>query len=87
MTMTNIFRMLREFESTANPNTFKKIFGEGSNHLWNIFSSRCDYNLVKFTRVLDSENHALLMAYFDRPLGASICSLAKAESFTKIATS
>jgi hypothetical protein len=71
MKMEYIFRMMREFESTANPNTFKKIFDEGSTHLWNLFSSKCDSNLIRFSRVLDSENHNKLMNYFDFPMQKS----------------
>lgn len=73
MKMTQIFRMLREFESTANPNTFKKLFGEKcATHLWNQFSQKCDYNLVRFTRILDSQNHEALMLYFQQPITAKM---------------
>jgi hypothetical protein len=66
--MEKIFRMLREFESNANPGTFKIIFKESANHLWNQFTYKCDYNIVRFTRILDSENHKALMSYLDVPI-------------------
>lgn len=69
MKMTQIFRMLREFESTANPNTFKTLFGEKcAPHLWNQFSQKCDYNLVCFTRILDTDHQEKLMEYFEGPI-------------------
>ena len=66
--MEEIFRMLREFESVANPNTFKIIFGQSGRHLWNVFSYKCDHNLILFTRKLDQENHKALVEYFDYPI-------------------
>jgi Fe-S cluster biosynthesis and repair protein YggX len=69
--MEQIFRMLREFESVASPNTFKLIFGEMGAHLWNKFSFKCDHNLIKFTRILDNENNKKLMDYFDQPIQKS----------------
>ena len=70
--MNYLFNMFREFESVANPNTFKKIFGDVGHHLWNQFSQKCDYNLVKFTRILDEQNNTALMDYFQRPVDAKI---------------
>ena len=69
MKMQHIFRMLREFEATANEGTFKKIFGDYIyKHLWNKFSFHYDSNIVAFTRTLDTENNEKLMAYFDVPI-------------------
>lgn len=68
MKMEQIFNMLREFESTANPGMFKKIFNQSGAHLWNQFSYKCNYNLIAFTRILDTENHKALMDYFQEPI-------------------
>ncbi len=66
--MEQIFRMLREFESTANPNTFKTIFGYYGSHLWNQFTFKYGGNVVAFSRGLDNENNKKLMDYFDQPI-------------------
>lgn len=67
--MEGIFRMLREFECTANEGTFKKIFGDYIyKHLWNKFTIIHNFNLISFTRTLDRENHELLMNYFEEPI-------------------
>jgi len=66
--MDIIFRILREFESTSNPNTFKLIFGHLGPHLWNKFTFKHGSNIVAFSRELDIENNKKLMAYLSEPI-------------------
>lgn len=68
--MDIIFRLLREFELTANPNSFKVIFGDISNHLWDKFSNKSRGNLIAFSRTLDEENYQKLIAYLEAPVAS-----------------
>jgi len=58
-------KKLSEFELTANPDTFKSIFGEGYRHLWNKFANRYNHSILSLYRVLDNDNQNKLLNFLN----------------------
>jgi hypothetical protein len=64
--MEKAFKTLTEFESQADADLFIKIFGEVGKHLWNKFANKNGFNLIRFGRSLDTENHQRLMNHLSQ---------------------
>jgi len=63
-----MFNRLLKFESTANPETFRAIFGETlCAHLWNKFTLKANRSITNFMRMLDTDNEQKLVNYFENP--------------------
>ena len=65
--MKELLKELIDFSHRATPSEFKEVFGEHiSTHLWNKFSFKYKYDLIRFVNTLDEENFTKLTEYLTK---------------------